>query len=106
MNYIKAFIGALIAFFAFIAAARATQHRAKAKAISDKSEVDLIRTVSTGTAEAAAAAERALEHLDMAKAAEARATELVTKGADSEQTLADVTDRWRSRSVRDKPAQK
>jgi hypothetical protein len=106
MKYLKAIGAALIAFLAFLAAAQATKQRARAKGALDASEDELKATVETGTDEAQAAAQRALEHLDKAKAAEQRATELVSRGVSNEPTLADVTDKWRARSVRSKPAAK
>ena|SRR3990167_936603 len=104
MKWLKALGAALLAFLAFLAAAQATKHRARAKAISDQSERDLLDTVVDGTGDAQVAAERALEHLEKAKIAEARATELVTKGATNEPTLSDVVSRWNAHSVRSKPA--
>ena len=106
MKYIKAIGAALLAFLAFLAAVKATQHRARAKGILDAQEDDLIATAEVGTGKAQEAARLALEHLEKAKDAEARATELVTKGAMQDETLESISDRWRSRSssVRSKPA--
>jgi hypothetical protein len=101
-RWIRILGGIVSVVLALLAAASATRSRAKAARIVPTTEAELRVMVERGTEEAAARARRALEHIERARAAEERAKELLTKGAESDETTERVLDRWRKRTADDR----
>lgn len=93
-KYLAAIGFAIAAGLAFLAGARATQHRKAAKALRNADEAELKQEVATRTGQAKQRAVAALGHMNRARNEESKASALLDQ-AKADETTAEVLHRWR-----------